>query len=338
MIFLNFTFQQTCYVIYVGVSPLLDKMWQNSVIYVWFSLLRSALLSWGDSLVAAGSALPVCWVGGKGKDVGGDKSTPPLETLNRVAEVSSTISIRLSVCQAVDFVSSYHGMIRMMIKWNTLGAWAVGPPGKPHQVIRHLSEACEGALVPVTLGHVKDPGEFLIARFLDARIAPDKWAFCGRLAPSFPAKSFHSISHYFSIKTIPRRLWCKTLGSLMENSWVDDCFPSPAIFQQLSFPSFPLRSPARTPARAAIASFPVASWMPCNANAWWCAWSHWDLSWDHCTLQMSADVIGRWIKSIQKHWNDMVLYMKNDLEDCELAFLASLIHPKNEQCHRMRCS
>ena len=28
-------------------------------------------------------------------------------------------------------------------------------------------EACEGALVPVTLNHVKDPGEFLIARFLE---------------------------------------------------------------------------------------------------------------------------------------------------------------------------
>ena len=28
------------------------------------------------------------------------------------------------------------------------------------------AQACDGALVPVTLGHVKDPGELLVARFL----------------------------------------------------------------------------------------------------------------------------------------------------------------------------
>ena len=57
--------------------------------------------------------------------------------------------------------------------WNTHWAWAVGAVGAvgPDSF---PSEACEGALVPVTLGHVKDPGEFLIARFLAARIAGQK--------------------------------------------------------------------------------------------------------------------------------------------------------------------
>ena len=30
-----------------------------------------------------------------------------------------------------------------------------------------MLQACEGAMVPVTMNHVKDPGEFLIARFLE---------------------------------------------------------------------------------------------------------------------------------------------------------------------------
>ena len=87
-------------------------------------------------------------------------------------------------------------MMKRMIKRNThsWGSWSTRPDS-------FQSEACDGALVPVTLGHVKDPGEFLIARFLDARIARQRAILREEIGPKFPRQV---ISYYFSIKTIPR--------------------------------------------------------------------------------------------------------------------------------------